>query len=262
MLAIVPKDPSSGSPYEYASADKRLSYTLGLVVEKELVLGGQTHPAGHLTFQPKTTPTATSTPPITEPPPAPPAPGPDLSNLDSDSDGLTASEEVLFQTSPVNPDSDSDGYRDNIEIMNFYSPTDSTGIKLDQAGLVKLSTNQAQNFNFYYPTSWVVSVPDADGKETLITTGTGENFSISVKDNPDSKTSWEWYTQNISHDYNPSSVTIVNIAGHEAIKTLDGLQAYVAAGTKIYVLKYTLNTETVIRYPSVFTFILNYFKIL
>lgn len=261
MLAELPKDPLSDKAYEYTPLDNRASYGIGIVIEKELTYNGKTYQSGPVVLHSEGYQTATSTPPITDQP-VPPTPAPvDVSNLDSDSDGLTAAEESLFGTSPSNPDSDSDGYRDNVEIKNFYSPVETAAVKLDQAGLVKLYTNDVQKFSFYYPSSWVVNAPDADGAETLVTTGTGENFSVSVKENADNKTSWEWYTQNISHDYNPNSVSIVQISGHEAIKTLDGLQAYLAVGGKVYLITYNLNTESVIRYPSIFAMMLDHFTL-
>ncbi len=51
--------------------------------------------------------------------------------LDSDSDGLTDSDEVnIYYTDPYNEDSDGDGYNDGLEIANDYSPRHNEGQRL------------------------------------------------------------------------------------------------------------------------------------
>lgn len=258
ILPNEPKDPLTQRLYAYTTRDSRQSYSIIIEAELELNFNDKSYAKGTWEFYPEDF--NGGVPPATDEPPA--ASNPELGNIDADSDGLTAAEEALFGTSAVNPDTDSDGYRDNIELTNFYSPLEGGAIKLDQAGIVKLYTNETLKYRFFYPTSWVVSVPDSSTGEVLITSGTGEDFRISVEDNIDGKTSWEWYTQNVSHDFNPNSVTITTIAGHEAIKTLDGLGAYVAVGNRVFVLRYQLNTEAVIRYPAVFGLLLDHFTIL
>ncbi len=42
--------------------------------------------------------------------------------LDSDSDGLSDSEEALYGTDPRNPDTDRDGYSDGVEVKSGYNP--------------------------------------------------------------------------------------------------------------------------------------------
>lgn len=256
ILAEEPKDPLTQRPYTYTPRNNRLSYAIVFDAEKQANFNGKILAAGSWEFYPEDY-KGTGSNTNTNPEPGPGGPGPDSGNLDADGDGLTAAEELLFTTSAVNPDTDGDGYRDNIEINNFFSPVQTGAVTLNQEGLVKLYTNDQNGFSFYYPTSWVVSVPQDSPKETLITSTTGENFSILISDNPDSKTSWEWYTQNVSHDYNPKSVNIVTIAGHEAVKSLDGLSAYTAVGNRVFSIKYTLNNATVIKYPTVFALLLD-----
>ncbi len=42
---------------------------------------------------------------------------------DSDQDGLSNDEEVLYKTDPLNKDTDSDGYMDGVEVESGYDPT-------------------------------------------------------------------------------------------------------------------------------------------
>lgn len=57
----------------------------------------------------------------------------ELSNIDSDKDGLPDMEEARLKTNPNNPDSDSDGYLDGDEVKNGYNPLKaSAGNKNDK----------------------------------------------------------------------------------------------------------------------------------
>lgn len=44
-------------------------------------------------------------------------------SADSDNDGLTDSEEAIFNSDPKNPDTDGDGFNDGAEVMSGFSPT-------------------------------------------------------------------------------------------------------------------------------------------
>ena len=49
-----------------------------------------------------------------------------ISEVDSDGDGLTASEEAVAETDPALPDTDGDGYSDGIELNFGGDPLDDS----------------------------------------------------------------------------------------------------------------------------------------
>lgn len=64
--------------------------------------------------------------------------------LDSDNDGLSDQEEVLYGTDPQNPDSDGDGYNDGQEVSNGYNPLgegELISIPVDNLGDISSNLN-------------------------------------------------------------------------------------------------------------------------
>lgn len=55
-----------------------------------------------------------------------PPPPPEGSTGDSDGDGLSDNEEILYGTDPKNPDTDGDGYSDGEEVKNGHDPLSSS----------------------------------------------------------------------------------------------------------------------------------------
>lgn len=51
-----------------------------------------------------------------------------VDNVDTDNDGLSDKEEIIYGTDPNNPDTDGDGYSDGDEVNSGYDPKDNNGL--------------------------------------------------------------------------------------------------------------------------------------
>lgn len=177
-----------------------------------------------------------------------------LPSKDTDNDSLTDIEEPVVGTMPTNPDTDGDGYKDGIEVAGGYNPTKTGSSKLNESPfIVSLTTAfDADNFKFFYPKDWQVSLIKA-GKQVLITTATGELIRISIKDNQLAQSILAWYLQ----DHPEAMVSQMKVA--ESAKLAgnfapNGLTAYLTdiAKSKIYIIEYLAGQQTELRYLTIF----------
>lgn len=250
IASSLPVDPKTQKSYAYNATADRQSYLLVFDVESGVTFKNRSLTPGSWDVSPSDfneTAGTTNTNP---------GDASQLANLDADGDGLTAAEEKLFKTSPVASDTDADGYKDAVEIQNLFSPINSGAITLEAAGLVSHYTHATLGYSLYYPSIWAVSIPSGNQQQALVTSDTGEDFTIEVFDNTDHLTSWDWYTKKVSSDFNKNNVTFVTIAGHEAVKTKDGLTVYLATKDHMYVFTYDLNGVSTVNYPNVFNLLL------
>lgn len=186
-------------------------------------------------------------------------------SLDSDSDGLTDLEEVIFGTSPTNVDTDDDNYQDGVEVSAGYSPTTPGSAKLDTSPFVMSLTANFENYDYglFYPKEWQSSLINTN-RQILVTASTGEIFRITIKENQTRLPAMSWYLQE-----NPtipvSQLTMVdnlqkNLSG---IYTADKLMAYLtdAQREKIYIFEYVVGRQTEIRYPAIFNMLVRTFRV-
>ncbi|MEK7584807.1 MAG: hypothetical protein AAB490_06200, partial [Patescibacteria group bacterium] len=256
ILADTPTDPKTSAPYTYTATEERQSYRIIFDVEYEAILNEQQLTAGSWEVYPSDF-QAPGDIDETTPPDDTVVPPSARGNVDADGDGLTAFEEGVFRTSLSVQDTDGDGYNDASEVANFYSPIQSGAIKLSDTDLVELYMDSARGFGFYYPAGWAVRIPATNVNDIVASAPTGEDFTITVASNDQGQTSWEWYVEHVSQDYNPDNVDIMTVAGVEAVRTLDGLSVYVAVDDMVLSFVYHQNEVQTIDYPAIFQLLLD-----
>jgi hypothetical protein len=126
------------------------------------------------------------------PPPPPEAPKLPPAGLDTESDGLTDLEEVLYGTDARTPDSDSDGFLDGNEVFHLYNPAGKAPGRLVDSALVKVYTAPI-GWVMSVPTSWSLQLDAVDGSKATIDVKHGETFVVSIEQNPEKKSILDWY---------------------------------------------------------------------
>jgi len=196
-------------------------------------------------------------------PPAPAAPVLPPGGLDSDSDGLSDTEEALFGTDPNNPDSDGDHFNDGNEVFHLYDPTQTTPAMLKDSALVKIFAAPA-GWELLVPSAWNTRLDQPDGSAATLDTLHGETFQIAIYDNAAHATLADWYAANF-----PSAAgTALNAAGtapntFRTKKGLDGLtganrlETYFAWDGKVFGFKYILDGQQFVNYRTTFEMMLN-----
>jgi len=182
------------------------------------------------------------------------------SSLDSDNDGLTDVEEIIYHTEINNPDSDGDGNPDSQEIINLSDPLKIEESKLAASGVVNVYTNPTYAYSFFYPSSWLArAIPETDNQEVLVITNTGEFFSSTVINNPEKLNPIAWYLQQ-SPQTEESSLYPSIINNQEAVWNPDHLTVYIAKEDKIYILSYNVGTEKQANFKATFQSLINSFQ--
>lgn len=223
---------------------------------------------------PVTTPTPQVTPePVAEPEPTPTVPAivlPTLSavplpgDTDTDQDGLTDVEELIFLTSAAVPDTDTDSFLDGNEVKSLYDPATPRAL-LEVSPQVKLARNESFGYQLLIPTAWSAAKNTADGSQFMVRPGEGgESFRIDVYVNDDRATVAEWYQrQAVSADLT-QFVNFSNEAGFNGIQSSDHTIIIAALddsgpGSRafIFVMHYDAGQEPVLRYRSIWDMIAN-----
>lgn len=185
---------------------------------------------------------------------------PPIASPDSDSDGLTDSEEIVIGTRFDNPDSDGDSYLDGAEVLAGYDPA-SKGKLESNPFIAKIVTNFTDdNFQTLSVKSWSYS-PLPSSKQVIITLSTGEIIRISVLPNPDGLTAANWYLQK-NPTVSLSQLRPITSASFSGIFSPNGLMAYLAdpKGQKLYSFEYILSPGSSFRYPALFAMIVKNFQ--
>lgn len=170
-------------------------------------------------------------------------------SIDSDADGLTNQEEILYGTNAGSADTDLDGFKDGQEVLGRYNPN-GTG-KLIDSSLVKLYENTTFRYSLYYPPSWTVGTLNAD-KLVTFTSITGEFIQVSVQENSTKKSAREWYLS-LNPSVKASELRDVAVGSITGILGPDGLNIFLADKTYIYQVTYNIGIKTEANYLTTFT---------
>lgn len=202
-------------------------------------------------------------PPVPEPEPAPPPPPPVVETgpkkgVDTDSDGLTDAEEVLYGSIKTNPDSDSDGFLDGVEVFHLYNPAGQAPVRLLDTGSVKVYVNANYKYQIYVPGPWKIEQVVANGSDVKFIDG-GESVEVTIEDNPAHLALVNWYLSKHS-SVKPSELqTFITKSNLDGVKGPDGRTAYIATDGQVYVITYNLAQEEIMNYLATFEMMLNSF---
>lgn len=170
---------------------------------------------------------------------------------DSDQDGLTDTEEQLFETDKLNPDTDGDTYKDGGEVIAGFNPRKGNRADLATSGLVNQYSNPLFGYTIYYPAKFLARSIDETNREVLFTAVTGELITISVDDQVQHPTLAAWYKEQFP-DVSDTVQLTTTISGVEAFYSPDGLSVYFLKDGRLFAITYNPAAVTQLGYPTVF----------
>lgn len=181
---------------------------------------------------------------------------------DSDIDGLSAAEEIIFGTKVDKPDTDEDGYKDGAEVISGYNPMGSGTLAASE--LVGSYSNSDYNYSIIYPKNWIVEPTAEDNKDIIFTpndmASAGEFIEISVDTNPYGFSALDWYL-----DQNPSvtesQVKAIEVKGLSGVLSVDGYTAYFTDDNYVYVVHYSYGNKTEVNFSTIFQMMYKNFEL-
>ena len=188
------------------------------------------------------------------------ATSPLMPSKDTDEDGLTDSEEAVYQTNVNVKDTDGDGYYDGAEVASGFDPAKGGGAKLADSTAMKTYSNSGAGYSAPYPAGWAAGAAGEGGSDVMFTSTTGEFIQISVQENVNRMPVLDWYlAQSPSIDQTKVNTAVIN--GKSAVLSPDNLNIYIGDGSRIIVATYNPGTKTQISFGSTFKYIYQHLTI-
>lgn len=257
-VVVAPKPPVATKPaLKKKSSSTKALLIAGAIVLLALGIGGyllvrsvqKQTPKETETSQPVSQTTTTETPtseaPTETPTPETQSPFPKAATpgVDTDSDGLTDTEEnLVYGTNPQLPDTDGDGFLDGNEVFHGYDPN-STVVGATLLNSKVVQALDAQNFRMVYPSKWVLQPAEAGSYK--ITAGTGEEITVGSVEKPKDQSLTDWYV--LTKQETAPTITKTK-TGLPMIVSKDQLTSYVDLGSSVLVVVYNTQTKGTIDY--------------
>jgi len=179
---------------------------------------------------------------------------------DTDSDGLTDIEELLYGTNFREPDSDKDTFLDGNEVFHSYDPLGLAPLTLLDTGAVKVFQDTAFAYSIYYPATWTPS-PTADGSSVIFRSSRQASVSVATVAKATTLSLADWYNaQAVGNDAKQLKETLTK-DGFYGLTSADDRTTYLDNGSSVITLIYDLGTRSQIEYLQTFEMMVNSFHL-
>lgn len=202
--------------------------------------------------------------PVKPTPPPVPAPAPKpvekpkevgAPGRDTDSDGLTDVEEILYGTIPTRPDTDGDGFLDGNEVFHLYHPNGLAPQTLLDTGFVQVYTSPLFPYQFHVPKRWKIQEISPERKVSISST-TGETITVQLRIIDPGQSLAQWRTAVLT----PSGAgeAFKTKSGFDGMWEMNHLTGSVRVGSgEVLMFTYVLDTATAVEYRQTFEMLLN-----
>ncbi|MBI2483705.1 hypothetical protein HYV71_00790 [Candidatus Uhrbacteria bacterium] len=192
---------------------------------------------------------------------------PTIVAVDSDQDGLTDTEERLYNTNSQIQDTDGDGFTDGEEVEHLFDPIRPDGARLEISGRVTPYTNPTFSYSLYYPSSWSARAVNDSDREVVISSALGEFISVKVQDNPQTLGAIDWYIALVDPSADTSQLQSLSFNNWSGVMAPDGLAAYFVKTDEtggviapyVYSFLYNQNTSAQPQFQTTFRMMLRSF---
>lgn len=175
---------------------------------------------------------------------------------DTDSDGLTDIEELLYGTDQRDPDSDKDTFLDGNEVFHRYHPLGEAPATLLDTGAVRELEEPTYPYTLYYPSTWSVALQRDDFNVTF-KSARQASIAVTWSEKGSGQTLAEWMTaEKIGVKAESLKETMTKL-GYYGLVSEDDRTAYVDIGDAVITMEYDLGEKNQIEYLQTFQMMVN-----
>ena len=183
---------------------------------------------------------------------APPEPETPVGGTDSDSDGLTDIEEILFGSDPRAADTDRDTYLDGNEVYHLYNPRGDAPSLLTETGFAREFTDDAVSYAVVYPSRWSTQLTDAATEQVTFRVPTGEYVQIEKLSKDPAISLEAWYLASHPDERAEDLGEVKTGEGYTGLESPDKMSIYLEVGDAVYGLSYRLGEVKTINFLTTF----------
>jgi len=182
-------------------------------------------------------------------------------SIDTDGDVITDVGETLFNTDPVISDFDGDKYPDGHEVFYLYNPAGVEPMKLIDSGLISVYSNPAFFYRLYYPKDWAVGIVDADSRDVLFSTITGENIEVRVINKNIGETFNDWFARNAVGERLENYLPFESVFKETGFARKDNMVFFIVKDNYVYAIVYHTTDSNTVNYRQVGVMIARSFQL-
>lgn len=175
---------------------------------------------------------------------------------DTDSDGLTDIEELLYGTDQRDPDSDKDTFLDGNEVFHRYHPLGEAPATLLDTGAVRELEEPTYPYTLYYPSTWSVALQRDDFNVTF-KSARQASITVTWSEKGSGQTLAQWITAEKSGVKPESLKETMTKLGYYGLVSEDDRTAYLDIGDEVVTMEYDLGEKNQIEYLQTFQMMVN-----
>jgi hypothetical protein len=178
---------------------------------------------------------------------------------DSDSDGLSGSEETIFGSDSSKVDTDGDGYSDSAEVLNLYNPAGAG--KITDNPHIAVFSDSAAKFTVDYPKIW--QMQNLNSGQTVIFSSSDNSFiEVVAMSNSTRESIKDWYNSQFPDDQiTDSDVVLKN--GWQGVFHQSRKIFYLTdlGRNNIYTISYVPSSDSNLDFYRIFLIAINSFTV-
>lgn len=175
---------------------------------------------------------------------------------DTDSDGLTDVEELLYGTNFRDPDSDEDTFLDGNEVFHRYHPLGTAPATLLDTGAVKVFADTAYPYTLYYPSTWTVALV-RDSLGVTFQSARQARITVAWEEKDETETLDDILRGTVTASERSNMKEVLTKEGYYGLTSADDRTAYLDVGTAMVTLTYDLGGKAQIEYLQTFQMMVN-----